>query len=185
MIQLHADFLAFEEDNGEAFLCAVEQMGVELLGDQPNSVDPHVLQHATQAILFYFKHELHRTTVTLGEFATALTTALHALGVSLAGDEVNPQGGAAVESNLPSLIPVAPGIYELAFFANLRAEMRGKIQLLPAVLRFTGLRACVKLLAGGKRWNHRCQRLEDYILWFLRQSYRHEVGETTCLLVVE
>ena len=44
---------------------------------------------------------------------------------------------------------------ELVFFPRLRRELRTQLQNSPRVVRFRGLRGCVKQLAGARRWS-RC-----------------------------
>ena len=54
----------------------------------------------------------------------------------------------------------------------------------PEVLRFVGLRGCVKQLAGAQRWSPRCESLSDQIVEFLRQCWQSENASASCSLVV-
>jgi hypothetical protein len=56
--------------------------------------------------------------------------------------------------------------------------------LTPEVLRFRGLRICVKQLIGAKRWSRRCQRLNDQIVDYLRTCLSAEKGGQACALIV-
>jgi len=74
---------------------------------------------------------------------------------------------------------------ELFFFPRLRAELRQHLQQSPRVLRFRGLRSCVKQLAGARRWTPRCRRLEDGIVDYLRECVSAEGGQGKLSLVVD
>jgi hypothetical protein len=53
------------------------------------------------------------------------------------------------------------------------------------VLRFRGLRGCVKQLTGARRWCVRCQDLEGEIVAYLRQCLSAESAPEEFALVVE
>src|SRR6202012_418369 len=79
-----------------------------------------------------------------------------------------------VESNLQELATSAGKGFELFFFPTLREEVKNKLGQSPDVLRFHGLRGCVKQLAGTERWTRRCQSLNDQIVEFLRGCWQSE-----------
>ena len=66
---------------------------------------------------------------------------------------------------------------------KLRAE--AILQDRPRVLRFCGLRDCVKQIAGARRWTSRCRDLEEQIVGFLRECAGAETGHSGLALVVE
>src|SRR5437773_1161564 len=74
--------------------------------------------------------------------------------------------------------------FELVFFPRLRDELRKSLQESPGVVRFQGLRSCVKQLVGAHRWSPRCQKLSDQIVAFLRLCWSSEVATAGCALVV-
>jgi hypothetical protein len=74
--------------------------------------------------------------------------------------------------------------FELLFFPQLRQELHRQLEQSPQVLRFSGLRDCVKQLAGTPRWNRRCQNLNDQIVDFLRGCWQTESASQSCALVV-
>ena len=74
---------------------------------------------------------------------------------------------------------------ELFFFPRLRAELRQQLQQGPRLLRFHGLRDCVKQLAGARRWSPRCQSLEGRIVAYLRECLTAEPVPAEVALVVE
>jgi len=74
---------------------------------------------------------------------------------------------------------------ELVFFPRLRHELRTLLQTSPRLVRFRGLRGCVKHLAGARRWSPRCENLQDQIVGYLRECLSTESRETECRLLVE
>ena len=74
---------------------------------------------------------------------------------------------------------------ELVFFPRLRAELQRHLQDERRVVRFRGLRSCVKHLAGARRWNRWCETLESEIVDYLRRCLRAETGPVEFSLLVE
>jgi hypothetical protein len=189
MIQLKSDCLLFQTSDGEQVPCSAEWVTLELMGEGASLVDPEVVRHASAAVLHYFKNELKRQFVSVSEFATALEKVLRNFGLSVYADFEEeaeaPKTSRIVESNLHTLASssAAAGI-ELLFFSQLRQELQRQMQQAPNVVRFHGLRACVKLLAGAQRWTPRCQTLHDQIVDFLRGCWQTESASQSCALVV-
>ena len=75
--------------------------------------------------------------------------------------------------------------WAVAFFALLRAELRKQLGQSPCLVRFTGLRNCVKQLAGARRWTGSCQRLNDRIVEYLRGCLSAERSARKCSLLVK
>jgi hypothetical protein len=190
MIQLKSDCLIFQTNDGEQVPCSVEWVTLELMGEGAQLVDPEVVHHASAAVLHYFKYELGRQSVSVGEFAIALEKVLRGFGLSVYADhQPEPPYNAApprvVESNLKELASNASGhVFELVFFPKLREELKSKLDQAPNVLRFHGLRDCVKQLAGADRWTHHCQSLDDQIVDFLRSCWETEPARHSCTLMV-
>jgi hypothetical protein len=190
MIQLRADCLIFQTHDGAQIPCSAEWVTLELLGEGAQLVDPEVMHNASAAVLHYFKHELGCQSVSVGEFALALEKVLRSFGLSVyAGQEAQPPANPApprvLESNLNELASNAASQgFELVFFPQLRQELKSKLDQSPNLLRFHGLRDCVKQLAGTGRWNRRCQRLDDQIVDFLRSCWETEPARRTCTLMV-
>jgi hypothetical protein len=191
MIQLKTDCLIFQTQDGEQVPCSAEWVTLELMGEGADLVDPEVVRHASAAVLHYFKHELQRQSISVGEFAIALEKVLRSFGLSVYADH-QPQSPSTVtapprvlESNLSDLACNASSEgFELLFFPQLRQELRRKLDQSPNVLRFHGLRDCVKRLAGADRWNGRCQNLNDQIVDFLRSCWETEPARRSCALLV-
>jgi hypothetical protein len=188
MIQLHPDCLIFETSAGESIPCSAEVVTIELVGD--SKIDPETVREAAAAVVYYFKNELHRETVSVEEFSCALQKVLCRLGFHVSSpdgvediDAPNPISNLAVTS-LPELATSSGKGCELFFFQRLRSELRNHLQASPRVLRFQGLRSCVKQLAGRQRWCPRCQTLNDQIVEYLRECFTSERADDCNLVVV-
>jgi hypothetical protein len=191
MIQLKTDCLIFNTQDGVQVPCSAEWITLELLGEGAELIDSEVVHHASAAVLHYFKHELQRQTVSVGEFALALEKVLQSFGLSVYADcqtkeQVEEEAPRRVlETNLHDLASRASSEgFELLFFPNLRQEMKRQLNQAPHVLRFHGLRNCVKQLAGAERWNGRCQSLNDQIVDYLRSCWETEPARASCALMV-
>jgi hypothetical protein len=185
MITLGSDCLLFEMHNGESVPLSAEMITVELTGNKSDYFDSHFVQHAAQAVFHYFKHDLGRLTVSVGEFAGALESVLRGFGVQAQPAEKISPAPAVIESDLQRLASESGGGCELFFFPRLRDEMRLQLRQSPRVMRFRGLRGCVKQLAGARRWSHRCQTLHNQIVEYLRECLSVEAKESGCALLVE
>jgi hypothetical protein len=197
MIALAYDCLLFQTSNGESIPFSAEMISVELTGDGIGEFDPEFLKHAASAVFHYFKHDLGRVTVTVGEFAGALEKVLRGFGLQSEADEQNGEHveEAAVEqisaerrvlkSDLRLLACESGKGFELFFFHRLRDELRQQLLLDPEVLHFRGLRSCVKQLTGARRWGPRCQTLQDQIVEYLRNCFTTEANQPNCALLVE
>jgi len=185
MIQLHSDYLVFKTTDG-LIPCTAKQVVVELTGSGAAQLDPELVQNATDGVLHYFKTEEGKDQVTLAEFSSALAKVLRGFGFDVASEEdaSGEAGVLVVEADLRLLACESGKGYELAFFSRLRVEMRQQLMRCPRVLRFTGLRPCVKQLAGARRWTERCQRLSDHIVEYLRLCLSEHQPTPGCALVV-
>src|SRR5438874_349590 len=83
MIALASDCLLFRMNGGESIPFSAEMISVELMGDTATLFDSEFVRHASKAVFHYFKYELKRQTVSLGEFAGALEKVLS--GFALTG----------------------------------------------------------------------------------------------------
>lgn len=182
MIALRNDCLLFELNNGESVPCSPKMISVEIVGGADSPLEPELLQHAAASVFHYFKVELERETVTVGEYALALEKVLHHLGYTIhaGGPDADIR-----DTDLARLIRETGGSLELFFFPRLRDELRDQLRASPRVVRFRGLRGCVKRIAGARRWSSRCEQLQDQIVEFLRQCLTSEAEKPGCALVVE
>jgi hypothetical protein len=88
------------------------------------------------------------------------------------------------ESHLPELMKSVGDAGELFFFPHLRQQLQRHLQESPQVVRFNGLRPCVKQLAGADRWSRRCEDLSDQIVDYLRTCCQSDTRSQGCTLVV-
>ncbi len=185
MIQLQSDVLLFETSNGEALPCSAQAVTIELIGMAGHHLEPDLIENAAQAILHYYKHDLGRTTVSLGEFSETLEQVLKTFGLTVKAFESRESPGQIAESSLPRLASLAGLGFELAFFQQLRTELRRQLVTSPRMICFTGLRDSVKLLSGSRRWNRGCRRLSEHIVAFIRDSLGAEQANPTCTVLVK
>jgi hypothetical protein len=183
MISLAKDCLLFELASGESIPFSAGMISIELMGDAGAKFDPEVLQHAAASVFHYFRHELTRESVTVGEFAEALEKVLRGLGFYLRSAETEILDAAGAD--LRVLACQSGDARELVFFPRLRDELRTQLQSSPRLVRFRGLRGCVKQLAGARRWSPRCEDLRDQIIGYLRGCLSTESRESECRLWVE
>ncbi len=192
MIQLHSDYLVFKTEEGK-FPCSAETVAVELMGDCAGLLDPEVLHSVTAGVLHYFREELGKESVSVDEFSEALARVLRGFGFEVTvkeemqptdSQEVSVSRKAITESDLRMLADETGKVFELGFFPRLREEVQARLLEAPKVIRFIGLRPCVKRLAGARRWSGRCQRLNDQIVEFLRQCLSEERVANECALWV-
>jgi hypothetical protein len=197
VIQLRSDCLVFKTPDG-SIPCSAEAVAVELVGSHTGLLDREMLRHAAAGVLHFFREELGRDLVTVNEFAQALARVLRGFGVSVVVEE---DGPAPVNESPVTAPAIAPSVrvrhtdlcrlaceagksFELGFFARLRHEVETGLEDSPRVLRFTGLRGCVKQLAGARRWGRRCQCLNDQIADYLRGCLTEQRLANDCALLV-
>jgi hypothetical protein len=184
MIALRSDCLVFQLNNGQNIPCSPEMIAVEIVGDAHQQLEPETLRHAAASVFHYFKTELAREAVTVGEFSLALEKALHHLGYDIRAHEAGEPVNGVSDGDLTLLASEASGALELLFFPRLRDELRVRLRQSPRVVRFRGLRSCVKQLMGVRRWTSRCEQLQDQIVDYLRGCLTAEPAHN-CALVVE
>lgn len=204
MIQLHPDFLFLKMSSGDLIPCSAEVATVELLGDAISMCDPDMVRSAASAVLHYFKHDCGKEAVSIDEFAEALVRVLRKFGldVSMPDAEVElatpgqpgskalfipseaSAPGKVFEADLAAMAADCDTGFELAFFQKLRDEVKVQLSRQSRVLRFHGLRGCVKQLVGARRWCPRCQELNDQIVAYLRQCMQEATPGQECSLMV-
>lgn len=194
MILLRPDCLVFKTLAGENIPCSAHAVTVEVLGDAGEFVEKDTVENAALAVLHYFKKELCKETVTVAEFTDALEKVLQNLGLDVKTDSASILSPAVVapktaparvcEADLSQIASESTDGGELHFFLRLRDTLRRQLDGSPVLLRYRGLRPCVKQLAGAKRWNHQCRHLQDQIVDYLRTCLRHEESGRGCGLVV-
>jgi len=185
MIALSSDCLLFKLTNGESVPCSAEMISIEIVGNSEGLLDPEMLRHAAASVFHYFKVELERETVTVGEFAGALEKVLRGLGLTIRAGGLEARSNEIIETDLGLLARQSADSLELFFFPRLRDELRQQLRQSPRVLRFRGLRGCVKQLAGARRWSARCEKMQEQVVEYLRGCLTAEPEQNECALVVE
>jgi len=175
MIALQSDHLIFQLTNGESVPCSAEMITIEIAGNSEGLVDTEMLRHAAASVFHYFKCELERQSVTVGEFAMALEKVLRGFGLTLYADEP-PPADENLAADLGRIARESADSLELFFFPRLRAALRAQLRQSPRVLHFRGLRGCVKQLAGAQRWSARCEKMQEQVVGYLRESLRTRGG---------
>lgn len=185
MILLACDCLLFELPSGETVPFSAEMISVEISNESGGTLEQEFVAHAAASVFHYFKNDLGRKTVSVAEFASAFECVLNGLGLKLTGGRLIATSVGKVTKDLRLLAHDAGYACELAFFPRLRSAVRDQYQASPQLVRFHGLRGCVKRLAGARRWGPRCETLRDHIVDFLRRTLTLEAGGSSCGLVVE
>jgi hypothetical protein len=185
MISISSDCLLFKMATGESYPFSASMISVELSGSNAGWLDSEFVNHAAKAVFHYFKHDLGRLTVTVGEFAGALEKVLRGFALTSQASDPPEPVTRILESDLRRLAGESGHGWELFFFPRLRDELRLQLQQKPRVLRFRGLRGCVKQLVGTRRWTQRCRRLEDQIVTYLRECLQADSTAREFSLVVD
>jgi hypothetical protein len=180
VIALGSDCLVFRMPSGEGIPLSPGMVSVELIGSTAAMMDSDFVSHASDAVFYYFKHELGQDSVSVGEFTLALEKVLR--GFKLKEEDARQISSG---SDLNRLARESGKGCELFFFPRLRDELKAQLRHSPKVLRFKGLRGCVKHLAGAQRWSPRCQTLHDQIVEFLRQCVATDLRAVDCTLLVK
>lgn len=184
MIWLSRDYLLFELASGERVPFSADTVSVELTGEAGGPFDADFLRQATKAVFHYFQHELKRETVTLAEFSAAMEQVLRGFALKASPPPEDRPEQRCAQADLGQLVAEA-GETELLFFCRLRDELRSQLHHAPRLLRFHGLRGCVKRLAGARRWSPRCQELQDRIVEYLRACTVADHAQKDCALMVD
>jgi hypothetical protein len=185
MITLSRDCLLFELTNGEIVPFSADMISVELAGGTSKWFAPEMASQAAKAVFYYFKVELKRQRVTAEEFATAMEKVLRGFKPELTEPAPKRADQRVIESDLQKLALEAGEGCELIFFPKLRDQLRHHLKDSPRVVRFRGLRACVKQIAGARKWSPRCRVLEEQIVGFLRECAGTECRQSEFALLVE
>lgn len=185
MILLACDCLLFELPSGETVPFSAEMISVEISNGAGGMLEQDFVEHAAASVFHYFKHDLGRKTVSVAEFASAFESVLNGLGLKLTAGRLTTTTVGKATKDLRLLAHDAGYTCELGFFPLLRGAVRDQFQSSPRLVRFHGLRGCVKRLAGAQRWSPRCETLRDQIMEFLRRTLSVEAAGGPCALMVE
>src|SRR4051812_46195727 len=124
MITLAYDCLLFQTANGESVPFSADMISVELTSGDNGLLDAEFVKHAANAVFHYFKHDLGRITVTVGEFAGALEKVLRGFGITSETPTKNSNDDEphVLKSDLRQLACESGKGCELFFFPRLRDQ---------------------------------------------------------------
>lgn len=185
MIWLGSDYLMFQMPSGESIAFSSDAIAVEIVDETEGELDANMVKQAASAVYHYFKHELGRQSVTVREFAQAMEKALDGFEISIVSAKHQRSGGCVAEADLCRIAQDSGRGFELTFFPRLRSELRTQLVVAPSVVRFTGLRRCVKELTGAKRWSLRCTALEEQIVGYVRGCLCTDAADAGCMLMMD
>jgi hypothetical protein len=186
MIQLLENSIWVEKPSGSTSVCTAEQITIELMGGAIEGLDPEMVRQAAAGVLHYFKVELGREFVTVGEFSTALAKVLKGFGLDVESTAlIEGVGSKVVTTDLRELAKNCGDEFELGFFVRLRERVKTSLADSPKSVQFQGLRSCVKQLARARRWSARCQQLQEQIVNFLRECLEQEAKGRGCSMLVK
>jgi hypothetical protein len=174
-------YLNFKLDGGACVTLSPEMISGQLAAAGVEGVDAEFVREAALAVFHYFKNELGLQTTTLDQFADAVTRVVRGFNHRPVHASGRPKPG----TDLHRLAAESGEGGELVFFPRLREELRRQLRESQPVLRFSGLRECVKRLAGAKRWGHACGRIEDQIVMYLRRCLCAEARRADLQMVVD
>ena len=183
MIPQLTDFLVFKSASAE-IPCAPVAVKFELAGESASGVPHELIANAAVGVLHYFYADQGRETVTLAEFARALVKVLRGFGLQLDAETQQPSDRPVGQADLRHLACESGKGFELAFYLRLRQELEAHLGQSPRLIRFTGLRPCVKQLAGAQRWSRRCQVLNDDNVGYMRSCLGKKPETPDCALVI-
>ena len=186
MIALASDCMMFKLANGDTVPFSPTNITIEVDAGTASGFDPDFIRHAANAVFHFFQYELKRETISVAEFAEAMEKVLS--GFSPAKNSLPAQEKKALyilESDLVRLARESGKDADLFFFSILREELRRQLKHAPHIVRFRGLRCCVKHLTGARRWNGRCRLLQEQIVEYLRKCLDAERGDAERALVVD
>ena len=155
------------------------------MGESASGFNPELVKQAAASVFHYFKHDLGCKSITMAEFAGALEKVLRGFGLAVSSPEVKPATAPTAVADLRLLARECGSAHELFFFPRLREQIRSQLRKSPRLVRFRGLRGCVKQLTGARRWSPRCEKLHGQILEYLRVCLSCEMTDGECRLMVD
>jgi hypothetical protein len=177
MIAFAETCLLVKTSQGEDVPFYSDEIPSEFLGQTAAHADSELLEHAADAVGYYFKNELGVETIPAESFTGALEKVLGGFAAAGARDQ-------AVESSLCQLLDRTGDVGEIFFYSQLRDELKRQLSLNPKVLRFSGLRNCVLRLSGSRRWTRHCDQLRQQIVSFLQECWSVEPERGNSALLV-
>ncbi|MCX7826812.1 MAG: hypothetical protein N2689_14825 [Verrucomicrobiae bacterium] len=180
MIELREDVIIVVREDGRGATVTLEQLA-RYISTHPTigNIELWVARQIAHAVMHYFHSDLNRDVVEETQLDEVLQQVLECCC-----DVIDSDRPASFCADLRKLAVDAGYGFELVFFKALERTV-GQLRNHPArLIQFTGLRPCVKLLAGKKNWTRDCSRLETEIVDFLRCRVSADGKSNGALLVV-
>jgi len=127
-------------------------------------IEPWQIQEMAEALIYHLRVDLKRDAIGFDELVSALKELAVACGFQTTTIAVE----TIVSADLYVLAQDTGYGFELAFFQSIERAIRDFRAGHARLIRFVGLRACVKMLVGARNWCKKCQRLSDEIVEFIR-----------------
>lgn len=161
----------------------LSQLVCEIAGQNESlasKLEPWMVEHVVQSIVHYIRNEMKKETVTLQDF---IDLSRELLAHFSAGGAKGKSAAEAV-CDLYQLAQRAGYGFELRFYDILRDHIQKASSNGSESYVFTGLRRCVKFLAGHQRWRNRCRVINDEIVEFIRETLERTATEDVRLSVM-
>jgi hypothetical protein len=182
MIRLNEHALLMCYPDGRVEPLDLSQLVCEIAGQNQSlasKLEPWMVEHVVQSIVHYIRNEMKKETVTLQDFIDLSRELLAHFSTSGA----KPKSTAEAVCDLYQLAQRAGTGFELRFYDILRDHIQKASTNGSDSYVFTGLRRCVKFLAGHQRWRNRCRVINDEIVEFIRETLGRAATEDVRLSV--
>jgi hypothetical protein len=126
-----------------------------------------------KAITFYLQQDYNGTLITPHELRAIIRKSLDGIGCDDIARNVS-LVAPRVSIDLPEIARHSG--MELIFFQQLGRRLKEARHVVVKGVRLDGIRHCVKILDGSRKWDQGCQKLNDEIVLFARrhvESWNH------------
>lgn len=119
-----------------------------------------------KAVAYYLSQEYPGTLITMGEVEDILQKAVLGIGY--------PEVAGAIAMVAPRVRIYLPDLardaeLELFFFKRLRDKLEDALNVVVRGVKLEGIRPCVKMIRGARKWHKYCDVLNDDIILFTRK----------------
>lgn len=175
MIQRNRYSIYVHLPNGEIIPLLPQTVAETFCKNQPpgGELESWQVQEMACALIHYLRMDLKRDAIELDELISALKELAAVCGFQIGTIVVE----TVASTDLYHLAQATGYGFELAFFQSVERSIEGFRSRNARLVRFVGLRACVKMLIGARNWCKKCQQMSDEIVAFIRshmQQWSHE-----------
>lgn len=118
-----------------------------------------------KALTYYLEKEYDTLTISRDQLVELMTLSIQSIGYREIAEQAS-LVAPRITIHLPDIARQHP--WELAFFQQLQQELHEAGNSLSRGIYLMGIRPCVKLLRGSRRWHPQCQHLNDEIVSYSR-----------------